>query len=82
MDEDDVSITACKMVCRALMVGIILAGLACSIPAAGALAAPETASDQPSPSGTSTLILRGLDKISGQPTDIIAPIGRQVAFPQ
>ncbi len=45
-------------------------------PAAGAPAAPITLADAP---GT-TLLMRGLDKITGRPTDITAPIGKPVHF--
>lgn len=49
-------------------------------PGAGAWAAAQPKAEQKIPSAASTLILRGLDKISGQPADIIAPIGKQVTF--
>ena len=32
------------------------------------------------PQGGTTLMLRGLDKITGRPTDITAPIGKPVRF--
>jgi hypothetical protein len=32
------------------------------------------------PSGGNALLLRGLDKVTGRPTDILAPIGRTVKF--
>ena len=41
--------------------------------------APEPA--QPvKPSGPPVLVMRGLDKITGRPTDIIAPVGKPVQF--
>ena len=53
-------------------------------PAPAAVAAPAIAPDAPPPPlsdapGT-TLMLRGLEKITGRPTDIIAPIGKPVRF--
>ena len=44
----------------------------------GGGAMPDAA--QPAPAGPMTLMLRGLDKITGRPTDITAPIGKQVNF--
>ncbi len=32
------------------------------------------------PSGGNALLLRGLDKVTGRPTDILAPIGKTVKF--
>jgi hypothetical protein len=46
-------------------------------PAAGPVA--EVSSPAP-PSGGSSLLMRGLDKLTGRPTNIIAPIGRPVQF--
>ena len=43
-------------------------------PAAGQAAAPAP------PSGPMTLMLRGLDKITGRPSEITAPIGKPVKF--
>ena len=34
----------------------------------------------PAPTGPATLLLRGLDKITGRPTNITAPIGKPVHF--
>ena len=34
----------------------------------------------PAPAGPATLMLRGLDKITGKPTNIVAPIGKPVKF--
>jgi hypothetical protein len=53
-------------------------------PAPAAVAAPAIAPDAPPPPlsdapGT-TLMLRGLEKITGRPTDIVAPIGKPVRF--
>jgi hypothetical protein len=79
IDEIDISTTTRKMIRHALVLGIILAGPACSV-SAGAPVAQQAPDTKNSPATTDTLILRGLDKISGQPTDIVAPIGRQVAF--
>ena len=44
-------------------------------PAPDAAEAPPTA-----PQGGTALLLRGLDKITGRPTNITAPIGKQVTF--
>jgi len=56
---------------------------ATAVPAAAA-PAPDTTSEQqtppPPPQGGTQLTMRGLDKITGRPTSIIAPIGKQVAF--
>jgi hypothetical protein len=46
-------------------------------PAAGPVA--EAAPPAP-PSGGSSLLMRGLDKLTGRPTNIIAPIGKPVQF--
>ena len=45
-----------------------------------ALAAPQAEVEQNKSNAANTLVLRGLDKISGQTTDIVAPIGKQVTF--
>jgi hypothetical protein len=58
-----------------LLVAQSFGGLATS-----ALAAPQARAGQNGSTATNTLILRGLDKISGQPSNIIAPIGKQVSF--
>jgi hypothetical protein len=34
----------------------------------------------PAPSGPPVLVMRGLDKITGRPTDIVAPVGKPVDF--
>lgn len=47
-------------------------------PQAGASEAPET--PPAAPQGGTSLLLRGLDKITGRPTNITAPIGKQVKF--
>jgi len=47
------------------------------------IAAAKVTADLPAPpqtGGPVTLVLRGLDKITGRPTDIIAPIGKPVTF--
>ena len=53
-------------------------------PAAPAVApAPATTAPQPPsgpPQGGSVLMLRGLDKITGRPTNITAPVGKPVTF--
>ncbi len=54
-------------------------------PATPAAVAPPPAADAPPapgapPQGGSVLMLRGLDKITGRPTNITAPIGQQVKF--
>lgn len=64
----------------ALSLGFIFTVQSLGGSAVGAPALPPAEPGQRSPEATNTLILRGLDKISGQPTDIVAPIGRQVAF--
>ena len=54
-----------------------------SAPPAAVPAAPETASEvQPAaaPKGGTELTMRGLDKITGRPTSITAPIGKPVRF--
>jgi hypothetical protein len=38
------------------------------------------AAPPPAPAGPMTLMLRGLDKITGRPTDITAPLGKPVQF--
>lgn len=47
-------------------------------PQAGASEAPAT--PPTAPQGGTSLLLRGLDKITGRPTNITAPIGKQVKF--
>ena len=58
-------------------------------PAAAPAAAPQPDANAPAPDappapftaqGGTVLMLRGLDKISGRPTDITAPIGKPVTF--
>ncbi len=52
-------------------------------PAAAAPAAPDAAPAEAAPVqpvGGTVLILRGLDKITGRPTNIVAPIGKPVKF--
>jgi hypothetical protein len=55
-------------------------------PAAGqsaVVATPATPDATPQalpPSGGTALMLRGLDKVTGHPTDILAPIGREVHY--
>lgn len=54
-----------------------------AIPAADNAAAPDQAPQPPqqlSNAPGTVLMLRGLDKITGRPTDIAAPIGREVHF--
>ena len=50
--------------------------------APGTGAAPDAtgATQPPQPAGPMILLLRGLDKITGRPTDIIAPVGKPVHF--
>lgn len=49
--------------------------------AAPAPAAADTPDAAPvAPQGGTSLLLRGLDKITGRPTNITAPIGKQVTF--
>ena len=52
-------------------------------PAPGATTDPQAAVPEPPPAppqGGTQLVMRGLDKITGRPTSITAPIGKQVAF--
>jgi hypothetical protein len=54
-------------------------------PPAAAATAPPLAADIPAPppappQGGTSLMMRGLDKITGRPTNIIAPIGKPVQF--
>jgi hypothetical protein len=48
-------------------------------PATTAVIAPDAPPAAP-PQGGTVLTLRGLDKITGRPTNIIAPIGKKVTF--
>jgi len=59
---------------------MLLVAQALAVLATGAIAAPQAEVAQNRSNATNTLILRGLDKISGQPSDIVAPIGKQVSF--
>jgi len=64
--------------------GGFMAALAQAAPPAASPAAPAGAANAPPPlladaPGT-TLMLRGLEKITGRPTDIAAPIGKPVHF--
>lgn len=54
-------------------------------PVTGPAAAPDVTADAPQPppappQGGTMLMMRGLDKITGRPTSITAPIGKKVAF--
>ena len=50
-------------------------------PATRDAAAPASPADTPPPpKGPMVLMMRGLDKITGRPTDIVAPIGQPVHF--
>lgn len=49
-------------------------------PAPGAARPAATPTVPAAPQGPMTLMLRGLDKITGRPTDITAPIGKPVTF--
>ena len=54
-----------------------------AIPAADTGGTPDQAAQPPQPLSTApgtVLMLRGLDKITGRPTDIAAPIGKEVHF--
>ena len=46
----------------------------------GPAAGPVAEAPPAPPSGGSSLLMRGLDKLTGRPTNIIAPIGRPVQF--
>jgi hypothetical protein len=55
------------------------------VPAPASMAPPPGGPDAPdvppvAPQGGTSLLLRGLDKITGRPTNITAPIGKQVTF--
>jgi hypothetical protein len=43
-------------------------------------AAPADTTEAPPPQGGTQLLLRGLEKITGRPTNVIAPIGKPVHF--
>jgi hypothetical protein len=61
----------------------IPAPAAANAPAATPAAAPDAENAPPPPLAVApgtTLMLRGLDKITGKPTDIAAPIGKPVQF--
>jgi hypothetical protein len=61
-------------------VGVALAQAPAPAPASAA-AQPDAPDVPPAPpQGGSSLLLRGLDKITGRPTNITAPIGKQVKF--
>jgi hypothetical protein len=46
-----------------------------------AMAAKTALAPEPAqPSGPPVLVMRGLDKITGRPTDIVAPVGKSVQF--
>jgi hypothetical protein len=51
-------------------------------PLPGGVAAPDQQPAEPPrpPAGGSSLLLRGLDKITGRATNIVAPIGKKVTF--
>ena len=57
-------------------------GAAASTPAGKDLAAPSAGGGAPQqePSKPAVLLLRGLDKLTGRATDIVAPIGQPVHF--
>jgi hypothetical protein len=63
---------------RAVLIAVMLAAAAMTGAAAPAPVQPPTS--VPVPSGPAVLMLRGLDKITGRPTNIEAPIGKPVAF--
>jgi hypothetical protein len=54
--------------------------VAVQIPASAAAKTSAAAATPAPPSGPATLMLRGLDKITGRPTIIVAPIGKPVTF--
>jgi hypothetical protein len=53
---------------------------AAAAPSAPAADASAQSSPQTVPKGGTSLLLRGLDKITGRPTDIVAPVGKPVGF--
>jgi hypothetical protein len=63
----------------ALIAAPLLAGGVWAAPAPVSTA-PAAAAKPDEPSGPPVLIMRGLDKITGQPSDIIAPIDKPVQF--
>lgn len=70
---------------RYLVLAAALLPAAALAQAPAAVPAPSSVPDAPdappaAPQGGSVLLLRGLDKITGRPTNINAPIGKQVTF--
>lgn len=67
-----------------LLSGLVLTGAqaqnAKTDPPAPGAAKPGTAVPPPAPKGPMTLMLRGLDKVTGRPTEITAPLGKPVRF--
>ena len=72
-----------------LLSGLVLTGaqaqsaridLAQDMPALKPGAAKPGAAVPPAPGGPMTLMLRGLDKVTGRPTEITAPLGKPVRF--
>jgi len=73
-----------KRLCVLLLAGagILLADSASAVaPVAKPTTAPSTATlTPPKPVGPLALILRGLDKITGRPTTLVAPIGKPIHY--
>jgi hypothetical protein len=65
---------------RAVFLRVGLAGTAWAAVAPDARAEVQAATGQTGPASEQTLILRGLDKISGQSADITAPVGKPVKY--
>ena len=65
---------------RAVLIAVMLAAAAMTGAAAPAPVQAPTPASVPVPSGPAVLMLRGLDKITGRPTNIEAPIGKPVAM--
>ena len=64
-----------------LPAGALAQGAAAPNPAAMPAMIPEAAVPPPAPpQGGTVLTMRGLDKITGRPTSIVAPIGKPVQF--
>jgi hypothetical protein len=60
---------------RAILIAVMTAAATAVAAAPAPVPAPP-----PAPSGPAVLMLRGLDKITGRPTNIEAPIGKPVPF--
>jgi hypothetical protein len=78
-----VGLMAASVSTPSIAVPAMPAAAAANSPAATPAAAPDAENAPPPPLAVApgtTLMLRGLDKITGKPTDIAAPIGKPVQF--